>query len=96
LSDGSLDLVNPRWHLPPANMRMVFQGRSAAQLCRQLLDLKQNGGLSTEQLIHHVSSDPLVRWGWNPGEGRSTPPVSHAEFVGKVREWVDKGGACPD
>lgn len=85
----------PRWHLPPAATPMVFEKRTPGQLCRQLLDKKQNGGLTPEQLVHHVSHDPLVLWGWNPGEGRTTPPLSHAEFVRKVREWMDKGGACP-
>ena len=74
---------------------MVFQGRTAAQLCRQLKDPGQNGGLSLEQLVHHVESDPLVLWGFDPGEGRSRPPLGHAEFVQKIIEWVNKGGACP-
>src|SRR5215813_1259237 len=95
LKDGSLDLRNPRWHLPSAKTPMIFQGRTASQLCRQLQDPKQNGGLTTEQLIHHVSTDPLVLWGWNPGEGRSIPPLSHDEFVAKVAEWINNGAACP-
>src|SRR5678816_4107823 len=28
---------HPNWHLPPANMKMVFQGRTANQLARQLV-----------------------------------------------------------
>src|SRR6266581_4310400 len=27
---------NPNWHLPPPEMRMVFQGKSPAELARQL------------------------------------------------------------
>src|SRR5262245_23779569 len=96
LKDGSLDMRSPRWHLPSAKTPMIFQGRTASQLCRQLQDPKQNGGLTTEQLIHHVSTDPLVLWGWNPGEGRNTPPLSHDEFVAKVAEWINNGGACPN
>lgn len=42
---------NPKWGLPPANMRMVFQGRSPRQLALQLLDPKQNGGRTKAQLI---------------------------------------------
>ena len=42
---------NPKWGLPPANMRMVFQGRSPRELALQLLDPKQNGGRSKAQLI---------------------------------------------
>src|SRR5215510_11884772 len=95
LSDGSQDVSNPRWRLPSQQTPMIFQGRSAAQLCRQLQDPKQNGALTAEQLIHHVSNDPLVLWGWNPGEGRTTPPISHDQFVESIKQWLDNSGACP-
>jgi cytochrome c5 len=95
LADGSLDYSTPRWRLPSAKTPMVFQGRTVSQLCHQLQDPKQNGGLTTAQVIHHVSNDPLVLWGWNPGEGRSTPPLTHDEFIAKVKEWLENGGACP-
>ena len=85
----------PRWRLPSSQTPMVFQGRTAAQLCRQLKTPGQNGGLSLDQLVHHVQSDPLVLWGFDPGEGRTRPPLSHAEFVQRIIEWVSKGGACP-
>ena len=85
----------PNWHLPPPNMPMVFEKRTPGQLCRQFKDPKQNGGKSLEELFKHVSSDPLVLWGWNPGEGRTTPPLSHAEFVQEMDEWIKKGAACP-
>jgi hypothetical protein len=85
----------PRWHLPSQQTPLVFEGRTVAQLCRQLKDPRQNGGLSLEQLIKHVTSDPLVLWGWDPGDGRTKPPISHAEFVQKIAEWVNKGAACP-
>jgi hypothetical protein len=76
-------------------MSMIFEKRTAGQLCRQLLNKRKNSGLTTEQLIDHVNHDPLVLWGWNPGEGRSVPPLTHEKFVEKVKEWVNKGGACP-
>jgi len=85
----------PRWRLPSNKTPMVFQSRTAGQLCRQLKDPGQNGGLSLNQLINHVESDPLVLWGFDPGEGRTKPPLGHAEFVHKITEWVNKGGACP-
>jgi hypothetical protein len=87
---------NPTWHLPPPAMRMVFQGKTPGELARQLKDPKQNGGKTLEQLFHHVSEDKLVLWGWEPGDGRTKPPLSHAEFVRKMREWVDKGAASPE
>jgi hypothetical protein len=98
LKDGAEDTAHraqPRWQLPPAATPMIFEKRTAGQLCRQLLDKRKNGGLTREQLLDHINHDPLVLWGWNPGEGRSAPPLSHAEFVRKVSEWVDKGCACP-
>lgn len=85
----------PRWHLPPEAMRMVFEKRSPGQLCSQLLDKKKNGGLTVEALVDHVDHDPFVLWAWNPGEGRSSPSLRHEEFVSKVRDWVNKGAACP-
>jgi hypothetical protein len=86
---------NPKWALPPADMKMVFQGRSPRQLAKQLLDPKQNGGKSRQQLIDHITSDGIVLGGWNPGEGRKTPPLSHAEFAKLFKVWIDKGAYLP-
>jgi len=84
------------WHMPPENMPMVFQGRTPGQLCRQLKDPKHNGGRTMEQVNNHLDTDPLVLWGWNPGEGRTVPKMSHKEFSAKMHEWIAKGGACPE
>jgi hypothetical protein len=88
---------HPEWHLPPANMRMVFEGKSAAELARQLKDPKQNGGKTLDDIIYHVTYDSLViESGWNPAQGKSKPPLNHAEFAKKMREWADKGAAVPE
>jgi len=84
------------WHMPPANMPMVFQGRTVRELCRQLKDPALNGGRTGEQVIDHIDEDPLVLWGWNPGEGRTVPAMSHEEFSEKMHTWVEKGCACPE
>jgi cytochrome c5 len=86
---------NPKWSLPSPDHKMVFVGRSPAQLCRQLNDLKQTGGRSLEQLLEHVSSDVLVGWAWVPGTGRTPPPLSRAETVAQMKIWIEGGGACP-
>jgi hypothetical protein len=85
---------NPNWHLPPANMRMVFQGRTAHQLAKQLLDPKQNGHKNRQQLLEHAH-DGLVKSGWNPGEGRTLPPLTHEEFVQVWNTWLKKGAYIP-
>jgi mono/diheme cytochrome c family protein len=87
---------NPNWHLPPPSMPLVFQGRTPGELARQLKDPKQNGGKTLEQLFHHVNEDGLVLAGWDPGEGRTTPPLSHAEFARRFRDWIDSGAVAPE
>lgn len=82
------------WHLPPSNMKLVFQGKSAHDLAIQMKDPKQNGGKSTNDLIEHMKTG-LVKWGWEPGEGRSTPPLSYSDFVDKFKLWIDKGAVPP-
>jgi cytochrome c5 len=86
---------NPKWGLPPANMRMVFQGRTPHQLALQLLDPKQNGGKTKAQLIEHFAKDDLVGWAWHPGGGRTLPPLSRPALVAEVRLWIAKGAYAP-
>lgn len=85
---------NPDWHLPPANMKMVFQGKSPHELAKQLVDKKRNGNKDLKKLIEHAD-DGLVLAGWNPGEGRTLPPVTHAEFKKAWLTWINKGAYAP-
>lgn len=86
---------NPNWHLPPADMKMVFQGRTAHELAKQLLDPKQNGNKNLKKLIEHAD-DSLVKAGWNPGEGRALPPLSHAQFKKEWITWLTTGAYAPE
>lgn len=83
------------WHLPPPETKMVFQGKTAKQLCEQLKNPKLNGGRNLRQVANHLDTK-LVRWAWNPGGNRLTPPLEYQEFVRKFAEWRDQGGACPE
>lgn len=85
---------NPKWALPPADMRMVFQNKSAHDLALQIMDYSRNGHKNKEQLIEHAR-DTLVKWGWNPGEGRSLPPLNYQEFVKAWDTWINNGGYAP-
>ena len=85
---------NPKWALPPADMKMVFQGRTKRQLALQIMDYRRNGHKTKAQLIEHAR-DTLVKAGWNMGEGRKPPPLSYAEFVAAWDEWINKGGIAP-
>jgi len=87
---------NPKWGLPSPEQKMVFVGRTPAELCRQLKDPKQTGGRSLQQLLEHVADDELVAWGWNPGNGRALPPLSRQEIIAQMKIWIDGGAACPE
>ena len=87
--------VSTEWRLPPPEHRMVFAGRSSRELCVQLKDPRQNGGLNMAALLHHVADDPLTRWGWAPGYGRKPVPIAHDEFVAAFKRWADAGAPCP-
>jgi len=85
----------PNWRLPPPDQKMVFKDLSPAELCAGVKDPARNGGKNLAQLVEHVSHDPLVLWGWNPGHGRAPVPIPHAEFTAAFRRWVDAGARCP-
>ncbi|MES2703890.1 MAG: hypothetical protein V4649_14720 [Bacteroidota bacterium] len=85
---------NPNWHLPPADMKMVFQGKTPHQLAKQLTDPSANGHKDRKKLLEHADDD-LVLAGWNPGEGRTLPPLSHAEFKKAWVTWITKGAFAP-
>ena len=87
---------NPKWSLPTPEVKMVFVGRSPAELCRQLKDPKQNGNRGLQQIYDHISADDLVGWGWNPGDGRSLPPLSRADTSAQLKIWIEGGAACPE
>ncbi|TDQ08704.1 hypothetical protein [Pedobacter metabolipauper] len=85
---------NANWHLPPADMKMVFEGKTASQLAKQLMDPKQNGNKNMKQLLEHAD-DGLVKWGWEPGEGRTLPPLTHSEFKKQWQLWLNTGAYAP-
>ncbi len=81
------------WHLPPANLKMVFEGKSPKQLAMHFKDPKFTGFKSLDKMLEHVEKEPLVLNSWTYG---TPPPLSHEEFVARVKEWMEKGAAIPD
>jgi hypothetical protein len=84
---------HPEWHLAPIEMAWV--GKSLGEICQQIKDPARNGGKSMDELIHHMSEDSLVGWGWHPGVGREPAPGTQKEFGALIKAWVDTGAACP-
>ena len=68
----------PNWHLPTGEMPMIGAGRTPNQICRQLKDQKEQRK-TVAQIVEHVSEDKLV-CGLELGDGRTPPPLSHADF----------------
>lgn len=85
---------NPKWQLPPSDMKMVFQGKTARQLALQIMNYNMNGHKNKEQLIEHAR-DTLVKAAWDMGEGRVPPPMSYTAFVNVWDTWIKKGGYAP-
>ena len=85
---------NPKWALPPADMKMVFEGKKPRELALQIMDYNRNGNLNKAQLIEHAR-DTLVKAAWNMGEGRKPPPLTYQAFVKAWDTWIEKGGYAP-
>ena len=87
--------VSTGWRLPPPEMKMVFVGLSSPELCAQLRDPQRTGGKDLGAMVDHVTTHPLVLWGWDPGFGRKPVPIPHAEFAAAFKSWADAGAPCP-
>ena len=88
----------PTWHLAPKSM--AWEGRTAGEICRQMLDRRRNGGKTLAQIVEHLTEDKLVAWGWAPGvdvngNAREPVPTPKPEFNRIVRAWASSGAACP-
>ena len=89
---GSIPGAIP-WHLPPESMG--WTDLSPAEICAQIQDPTKNGGRSLNAIVAHHTTDHLVNWAWNPGEGRSPAPGDQATFGALTAAWAEAGAHCP-
>jgi hypothetical protein len=75
---------------------MGWTGLGIGELCRTLLDPAKNGGRSVDDLVKHMTADPLVRWAWHPGRGRLPPPVPADDLKVALDLWAAAGAPCPN
>jgi hypothetical protein len=93
----------PSWHLAPLSMQwqdLNDRPLSSAAVCSSVIDRSKNENMSGPELLKHHEKADLVLWAWNPGRRpdgslRTTPPLSHQEFVAATRTWVEAGTPCP-
>ncbi|HEV7892665.1 MAG TPA: hypothetical protein VGP08_18775, partial [Pyrinomonadaceae bacterium] len=91
------------WHLAPLALRWQDANDnplSSAAVCRSVVNRSTNGNLDGKGLLKHHAEAELVVWAWRPGRRpdgttRTTPPLSHEEFVAATRRWVEAGTPCP-
>jgi hypothetical protein len=88
----------PNWHLAP--LSMGWENLSQGDLCRAMLDKSRNGNKDVKAIVHHLTHDELVAWGWAPGvdangKAREPVPVPKAEFNRLVNAWAKLGARCP-
>ena len=85
---------HPIWHLAP--IEMAWAGKSLGEICAQIKDPNRNGGKSLDEIVHHMTEDSLVGWGWSPGAGRAPAPGTQQEFGALIRAWAEGGATCPE
>jgi hypothetical protein len=85
---------NPVWHLAPREMG--WEGKTLAEICAQIKDPARNGGLSLEEIVHHIGTDHLVGWAWAPGGDRQAAPGTQTRAGASVAAWVKTGAVCPN
>jgi len=84
---------SPGWALAPASM--AWQGKSVREICEQIQDPARNGGKSLDKLRQHMAADPVVAWGFQPGDGRIPAPGSQVELAALIDAWIATGAQCP-
>jgi hypothetical protein len=84
---------NPAWSLAPASM--PWQGRTLREICLQIKDPARNGHRTLAQISRHMATDAVVGWSFDPGEGRTPPPGTRAEFTALIDAWIATGAECP-
>lgn len=83
----------PHWGLAPKSMGWF--GLSDAEIGQRFIDKKMNGNRSPEELVHHMTHDPLVLWGWNPGGNRTPVDVPFEAFKEQLDIWLKNGAHVP-
>jgi hypothetical protein len=91
-SNGPVAPGAPDWHLAP--LSMAWEGLSVGDLCRAVTDSTKNGERDLKALATHLTTDPIVQWGWAPGGTRKPVPMSKEDFAKAVNAWVGSGGTC--
>jgi hypothetical protein len=89
----------PEWSLAPQSMQ--WEGLSRIEIAKSMLNPKNNGGRTKDEVMHHLTEHALVLWAWNPGVDangipREKPPVPKEEYIKAVKQWFNDGAVLPE
>jgi len=92
------------WHMPPLALAWESEpGEPAtgAAICATLRRADDDAAEPDfERLIEYAQLASFVQWAWQPGQRqdgteRSTPLLTHEEFVAALKRWISAGAPCP-
>lgn len=88
----------PHWGLAPASMN--WEGLSKTEIATSMMDKSRNGDKSPNEILKHLTEDPLVLWAWEPGINaagipREKPPISKEDYIAAVKGWFAEGAVIP-
>jgi len=86
------------WSVAPK--KMAWEGLTRVEIARSMLNRKNNGNRSLNEIVKHLTEHELVLWAWDPGldaEGveREKPPVGKEEYIKAVKAWAAAGAKIP-
>jgi hypothetical protein len=81
------------------NLKEICEIGSTNRLCAALLNKRLNGDRTPNDLLIHITDEPLVNWAYNPstrpnGEPRTIPPLSHDALIQAFKQWMAEGVPC--
>jgi hypothetical protein len=92
------------WHMAPPSLAWESAPGKQASGAAICATLKRNGDGEDEpdyeRLIEYAQFASFVRWAWQPGNRpggapRTTPLLTHEEFVATLKRWISAGAPCP-
>jgi hypothetical protein len=91
------------WHVaPPAFAWESEPGKPASgeAICATLKRAEDGEQPDYERLIEYAQLASFVLWAWDPGKRmdgteRTTPLLTHEEFVQALKRWISAGSPCP-
>jgi hypothetical protein len=84
--------LDDAWRLPPTSL--AWRGKTSAEVCVQLRDPDTNDGFDVVALAEHVRTSEFVRYGFEPGGGRTPAPSSANALAKDFLIWGAAGMPC--